>query len=100
MTCELICWGENTQIQLIDELGVQKSVYVRTRPMHGIQIPSDCAAEQIFWFFIVISAPPLVGGPFAHLNPNVIDFPKWKAEAEHQLGIDAAWNSLQAKGES
>ena len=86
MTLEMVCWGENTALRLLDEIGCCRQAWVKTVPWYftvAVEKPVD--AKMVFWAMVLRSPPPYIGGAWAHMHPYIVGRELLLAEARKEL---------------
>jgi hypothetical protein len=86
MTFEMVCWGENTELRLLDEIGCCRQAWVKTTPWYftvAAEKPVD--AKAVFWAMVLRGQPPYIGGVWANMHPYTVGRELLLAEARKEL---------------
>jgi hypothetical protein len=86
MTFEMLCWGENTELRLLDEIGCCRQVWVKTVPaVFTVAVEFPVNAKVLFWAMVLRSEPPYIGGVWAHMHPYTVGRELLLVEARKEL---------------
>ena len=88
MTFEMECYGETTELRLVDDLGVARRAWVRTEQPFLIKardFQEPFNVSVLFWRCVIHCRPPHIGGGLGEQHPYVREHAALMEEARATL---------------